>query len=87
MTTNRQQIIRWCNWSFEEVLKRSNKWLVIRDCDGEITLSRGDSKNWREYRKSLEPYIETSQKKGECPNCLALINAVDPYDDGQTGRR
>ena len=77
----------YCNWSFEECLVKSIRWLVVRDCDGEITLVRGDSRNWEAYKKSLEPRYQDEPQEAYCPNCHKEINGVNPYDDGETWRK
>ena len=81
--------IPYCNWSFEEVLKTSNKWLVKRDCGDEIELTRGDSRNWKAYKATLipRPQITPPTDSSKCPNCGKYINGVNPYDDGETWRR
>ena len=88
MTDNELQ---YCNWSFDECLVPSNKWLVKRDCSDEIELRRGDSKNWRAYKASLQPQFQTRYAQprpgAQCPNCGKEINVVNPYDDGETWRR
>lgn len=77
----------WCNWTFEECLEPSNKWLVKRDCGNEIELRRGDSRNWKAYKKSLEPRYQGQPQEAYCPNCRKEINDVNPYDDGETWRK
>lgn len=81
--------IQWCNWSFDECLVPRRKWLVTRDCDGEITLTIGDSRNWRAYKRSLEPHLQyTPPVDGsKCPKCHRYVNGVNPYDDGETWRK
>lgn len=79
----------WCNWSFDECLIPGQKWLVRRDCGDEINLSRGDSRNWRAYKASLEPtrQFHPQQFNSKCPKCHKYINGVNPYDDGETWRQ
>jgi len=79
--------VEYCNWSFEECLVKSTKWLVVRDCDGEITLASGDGRNWKAYKKSLEPRYQGEPQEAYCPNCHKEINGVNPYDDGETWRK
>jgi len=84
--------VKYCNWSFEECLVPNNKWLVKRDCeDNSIELSRGDSKNWKAYKASLKPQVQTRFPEplpdAKCPNCGEEINGVNPYDDGETWRK
>lgn len=84
--------IEYCNWSFEECLKRSQKWLVKRDCEDEpIVLSRGSSKNWKAYEVSLLPQVQQRYKYinagSECPSCRRGVNGINPYDDGETWRK
>lgn len=81
--------IEWCNWSFDECLTPKTRWLVKRDCDGEISLSRGSGNNWKAYESSLEsrPVGHPPSVGSKCPNCGKFINGVNPYDDGQTWRR
>ena len=77
--------IEWCNWVFDQV--DTNKGMVKRDCcDDEILLIRGDSKNWKAYQASLKPYRVGGYPDGAsmCPNCGKFVNAVNPYDDGET---
>ncbi len=86
--------IEYCNWTFWDCLKPNNKWVVGRDCQGgregdtTITLSRGDSKNWRAYKASLEPTHQFYPPpfSSKCPNCGKYINSVNPYDNGETWR-
>jgi len=90
MTNSQTKEIEYCNWSFDECLVPSNKWLVTRDCGDEIELRRGDSKNWKAYKSSLQPQAQTrypqSRPGAKCPNCGKEINGVNPYDDGETWR-
>lgn len=82
--------IEYCNWSFNECLNTSLKWLVKRDCeDKPINLNRGDSKNWKVYKASLDPTLQYSKpfESSKCPKCHKYINGVNPYDDGETWRR
>ncbi len=80
--------IEYCNWSFDECLVNSNKWLVKRDCEDEpIILTRGSSKNWSSYQKSLEPRYQGQPQNAFCPKCFREINGVNPYDDGETWRK
>jgi hypothetical protein len=84
--------LEWCNWSFDECIKPSQRWLVKRDCDDtSITLSRNGGKNWNAYKKSLEPQIQTRYQQpkvgAECPKCRKQVNGVNPYDDGETWRK
>lgn len=83
------QKIEYCNWSFNECLKPKQKWLVYRDCGDEITLSRGDSRNWKAYESSLQPRYTSQDPLGssKCPNCHKYVNGVNPYDDGETWRK
>jgi len=81
----------WCNWSFDEWID-TGKWLVQRDCESEpIKLSRGDSRNWRAYKASLQPQLQTRYLQpligAQCPKCGKQVNGVNPYDDGETWRR
>lgn len=78
--------VEWCNWSFDEFLSKG-KWLVKRDCSDVITLTRGGGKNWRAYRKSLQPHAQGTTPHAKCPNCDKEINGVNPHDDGQTWRK
>ncbi len=82
--------LQWCNWSFDECIKSSSEWLVTRDCDGEINLKRGDTKEWKAYKASLQPQIQTRYPQprpgAQCPKCHREVNGVNPYDDGQTWR-
>lgn len=80
---------QYCNWTFEECLKPSQKWLVSRDCGDAITLTRGGSKNWKAYKASLEPTHQFYPPpfNSKCPNCGKYINGVNPYDDGETWRK
>lgn len=76
----------YCNWSFDECLVPNRKWLVRRDCGGEIELSRGDSRNYKAYKSSFQPRLQftlplDSSKRSKCRN---YINGVNPYDDGET---
>ncbi len=79
----------WCNWSFEECLIPSNKWLVSRDCGGEIELRRGSSRNWRAYTASLTPTQQFTEPldSSKCPSCGKYVHGVNPYDDGETWRQ
>lgn len=82
--------VEWCNWSFDECVAPSNKWLVRRDCETElIPLNRGDSRNWHAYKASLEPTHQFYPPpfNSKCPNCKKYINGVNPYDDGETWRK
>lgn len=84
--------VEWCNWSFDECLTPSQKWLVRRDCGDEITLARGDSRNWRAYEQSLQPVSRGMFETGvvpnaKCPNCGKEINGVNPHDNGETWRK
>lgn len=89
--------LQYCNWTFWDCLKQSSKWLVGRDCQGGreddemITLTLGDSRNWRAYKASLQPQTQTRFPQplpgAQCPNCGRQINGVNPYDDGETWRR
>lgn len=85
--------IKYCNWTFAECLKPSQKWLVYRDCtdETELILSRGSSKHWRAYTASLQPQIQQryayARPGAQCPNCGREINGVNPYDDGETWRK
>ena len=80
--------IEWCNWSFDEFIS-NNKWLVKRDCSPEMTLSRGDSRNWKAYMASLQPRYtgQLPLDSSNCPNCLKFVNGVNPYDNGETWRK
>lgn len=79
--------VEWCNWSFDEFVDKG-KWLVKRDCEDKlIPLNRGDSRNWRAYKKSLEPRPQGTQPGAYCPKCNRNINGVNPYDDGETWRQ
>lgn len=79
-------IPNWCNWSFDEFV-RKGKWLVKRDCSDQITLTRGDSRNWLAYAKSLKPHPQGTTPGAKCPNCGREVNGVNPYDDGETWRK
>ena len=90
--------LRYCNWTFWGCLKQSLQWTVGRDCEGgndedgkTITLTRGDSRNWRAYSASLKSQVQTRFPQplpgAQCPNCGKEINGVNPYDDGETWRR
>lgn len=81
--------IEWCNWSFNECLKPSNKWLVKRDCSDTMTLTRGDSKNWLAHKASLKSvYVgNPPPPDSKCPKCYKYVNGVNPYDDGETWRK
>jgi hypothetical protein len=76
----------WCNWFFVDCLVGGKKWIVYRDCGGgnKMVLTRGDSRNWKAYRRSLEPYSQGQKPRGICPNCGRYINGLSPYDDGET---
>lgn len=84
--------IKWCNWTFWECITPSNEWEVGRDCQGgrvgdqTITLRRGDSRNWKAYKASLEPRRQFTppSDNSKCPNCNRYINGVNPQDDGET---
>lgn len=79
----------YCNWSFDEFIS-SGKWLVKRDCEAEpITLSRGDSRNWKAYEESLKPRYtdQPPLNSSKCPKCHKYVNGVNPYDNGETWRR
>lgn len=80
--------VQYCNWSFDECLTPSSKWLVRRDCGDEISLLRGDTRNWKAYKASLEPRPQFTPPldSSKCPNCRKYINGVNPYDDGETWR-
>lgn len=81
--------VQYCNWSFDEFVDKG-KWLVKRDCEDEpIPLNRGDSKNWRAYKASLEPTHQHYPPpfNSKCPNCDKYINGVNPHDDGETWRK
>ena len=79
--------VEWCNWSFDEFVDKG-KWLVKRDCEDKlIPLNRGDSRNWRAYKRSLEPHRQGTTPQAYCPNCGKNINGVNPYDDGETWRK
>jgi len=101
--------MEYCNWTFWEVIRRSNKWGIQRDCDSvplvekpgvgpyeyseNVTklLLRGDSREWRAYKASLQPQVQARHPYplpgAQCPNCHKEINGVNPYDDGETWRR
>lgn len=78
----------YCNWSFDEFISKG-KWLVRRDCGDEITLTRGDSRNWLAYKSSLQPRPQFTPPSigSKCPSCGKYINGVNPYDDGETWRK
>ena len=81
--------VEYCNWSFDEFVDKC-KWLVKRDCQDElILLIRGDSKNWRAYKGSLEPRHQFYPPpfNSKCPNCGKYVNGVNPSDNGETWRR
>lgn len=80
--------VEWCNWSFDECLEKSKKWIVKRDCSPEITLTRGNSRNWKAYTESLQPRYQGQSPLGssKCPNCHKYINGVNPRDNGETWR-
>ena len=81
--------VQWCNWTFDECVVENKKWLVTRDCsDDQITLTRGDSRNWRAYDNSLKSRYQGQSplETSKCPNCLKYVNGVNPYDDGETWR-
>jgi len=64
--------LQYCNWTFWEVITKSNKWGIQRDCDDKPIVSldgygllhesvtaillRGYSRNWRAYKAALEPH-------------------------------
>ncbi len=53
-----------------------------------LVLSRGDSRNWRAYKSSLQPHPQFTNPPGAtCPNCGKQVNGVNPYDDGETWRK
>lgn len=99
-----QNEVGYCNWTFWEVITRSNKWGIQRECDDKplvqqegyglydydenVTklLLRGDSREWKAYKKSLEPRGtgEPPSEWSKCPKCHKYINGVNPYDDGET---
>ena len=90
--TDADDELEYCNWSFEECLVKSNKWLVERDCQDEaIELSRGDSRNWKAYQASLQSQVQQRypyhRPGAQCPNCHKEVNGVNPYDDGETWRK
>lgn len=83
--------LQYCNWSFDEFVDRG-KWLIKRDCEDKlIPLNRGDTKNYKAYKASLQPQIqeryEYPRPGAQCPNCHKEINGVNPYDDGETWRK
>lgn len=83
-----RQEIEYCNWSFDECLVEDKKWLVKRDCSDAITLTYGDSRNWKAYKTSLQPRPQGHPPldSSKCPNCLKYVNGVNPYDNGETWR-
>lgn len=91
MNTKPNEELEYCNWSFEEFVS-NGKWLVKRDCqDSPVQLNRGDNRNWRAYKASLQP--QTQQRYpyprpgAQCPTCGREVNGVNSYDDGETWRR
>lgn len=95
--TNTTPTLEYCNWTFWEVITPYQKWGIGRDCKGgdELenvtdTITRDDKKLWSPYKQSLEPQVQTfypePRPAANCPNCGRQINAVDPYDDGETWR-
>jgi hypothetical protein len=80
--------IEWCNWTFEACLVKDRKWIVKRDCSPEITLNRGDSRNYRAYHTSLQPTYQGAPPPvgSNCPNCHKYVNGVNLNDDGETWR-
>lgn len=55
-----------------------------------LMIRRGDSRNWKAYKASLEPRFDTDAIPSDntrCPNCHKYINGVNPYDDGETWRK
>lgn len=78
--------VEWCNWVFNECLTPKQKWLVERDCSSEITLSRGDGRNYKAYNESLKPTYQYAPppQGSKCPNCHKYVNGVNPSDDGET---
>lgn len=102
-----RQPVEYCNWTFWEVIKPSNKWGISRDCDNTplvkqagygpydfdenvtVVLLRGDSRNWRAYKASLEPTHQFYPPpfNSKCPNCGKYVNGVNPFDDGETWRK
>jgi hypothetical protein len=95
--SNNDTELQYCNWTFWECLKPGRQWSVGRDCQGGreedvmITLTRGDSRNWKAYYASLQSQIQTRFPRplpgAQCPNCGKQVNGVNPYDDGETWRR
>lgn len=88
MTSPLPEEVQYCNWSFDECLVPSEKWLVSRDCDDKIQLRRYGGKNWDAYKASLEPRQQFTPPSisSKCPKCKKYINGVNPYDDGETWR-
>lgn len=83
--------IEYCNWSFDEFVDKG-KWLIKRDCEDTLTvLNRGDGKDWKAYKASLQPQSQARYDYplpgAQCPNCQKEINGVNPYDDGETWRK
>ncbi len=79
--------IKYCNWTFIDFIEK-DKWNIKRDCDNTpMILIRGDSRNWKAYKHSLDPYVRVPSQYSKCPNCGKYINGVNPYDDGETWRK
>lgn len=72
----------YCNWTFWEVIQRSNKYATL-------ILTRGDSRNWKAYKAALLPHGtgELPSDSSKCPSCGKYVNGVNPYDDGETWRK
>ena len=90
MTYNNQDLT-YCNWEFEEFVS-PGKWLIKRDCDDKLMpLNRGDSRNWKSYKSSLMPQVQTRYPQplpgAQCPGCGKQVNGVNPYDNGETWRK
>ena len=88
--------IKYCNWTFWEVITPYQKWGIGRDCKGgdkyEVvtdTVTRNDKKLWSPYQASLESRYQDQApaSRSKCPACGNYINGVNPYDDGETWRK
>lgn len=84
--SNRYGIKRDCDE--KPLVKQEGYGPYDYDESATMILGRG-SVAWEAYKASLEPRLtgEPPDPRSKCPNCGKYVNAVNPYDDGETWRK
>jgi len=70
--------VKWCNWTFWEVIKRSNKYGISRDCDSTPLVDQAGYGKY-DYDENVTVILSRSDSR----NWLAYKSALLPHGTGE----